>query len=381
MNERVWLQSESPFVNIVRAATVGIFATIALTQCSPGKNEGAEGSVSSEASATAKASSPAQTERSAGVTVIWESQPASAPIVDLSIGVTEAAQTFIAATQADGRLSAFDLDGAKIAETSPNLFTQTLTANHFNLAGANLSAAPALGPNNNIKLALISPEAQSGGGAELDTIYTAKMLCDGVSQSSDSNSISFSAISSGSSGQITQLEINIENDNATLSKVGDDDIVVSDSTSCAQSGPFLVTAEGQRITVFKNGTVENTFPLPDQVTDIALVGEQDTFAILSVLENGELYTSTLMTKDPTPIRVFGGMSTSQPIHINQVATDNRLSNIDYPNGITVISGRYADGQHRTSYLSSKRILTLSGVETGFQKPFAIDLSKFDETAN
>ena len=104
MNERVWLQFESPFVNMSKAIFPAIAASILVWGCSGPSDQ--------------SKSEEKEDDGSPKITVIWETDEADYPIIDIAAGRTHPDNLFISAVLGDERVQTFDLDGVIIASST-----------------------------------------------------------------------------------------------------------------------------------------------------------------------------------------------------------------------------------------------------------------------
>lgn len=320
MNERVWLQSKVTFVNTKLAISLGFLATFLTFSCSPKEN--------SEETAVDQPNTvlqEAQTEFPS-LPIIWESKPASGPIVDLAIGKSASNAYYITAILEDGSAESFDLDGIPIAKSEPGLFKEIAAGAAIAVGDTNLLAHVTKSNDGLLSLALVSPENQLTGFASLPMTGDAEefdILCSGLSEYAET------AIHGGYIRGTDYFNFTVD--------------ISTDSPSYEERSEEL-TEEIR------------TYCTPTSALFNHSVDDVDTFTMLEPGIESLIKASDINEKHKRTFTLKEGMSVTAPLQINSVAVYSGFVSVDYPKGLIALAGEHSDGASKISFISAETIL-------------------------
>lgn len=337
MNERVWLQFESPFVNMSKAIFPAIAASILVWGCSGPSDQGK--------------SEEKEDDGSPKITVIWETDEADYPIIDIAAGRTQPDNLFISAVLGDERVQTFDLDGVIIA-SSTGPAAKSLSEGAPLSVSEEQFAAHLSARNDQASTVLMSPKLKMVASAPVENAPATRHVCKGASN-----------LELGAVALATDTGLVLGN----LERIGDA-VTFTQSTTVSIEGGIkecLLVDEANGFIATDTGLFQFSASgdlnklTSDSPRDLASVTHETGNALLWLGQTDGLVRVSFMDDlqaSPFTFKLEDGLTVTAPTQMTSIATVSGRVSVDYPSGLFAATGFYDDARPRIAYASLDTII-------------------------
>ena len=338
MNERVWLQFESPFVNMLKAIFPAIASSILVCACSG--PSGTEENVKTTPPATPQ------------ISVIWETEEADYPIIDIAMGRTNPDNLFISAVLGDNRVQTFDLDGALVASSSGAIAGGLTEGAPLTVSDEQFAAHLGAEGNGGVVAALVSPKLQIVASAPVEGATTMLGACKGAS-TTDLGAAALISTNGIELGNVERLDDAVFFNSTHSILLSDEirDCILVDSQSgfaATTGGMFSFSSESGVKKISPEAPRDLAVATTDAGSALLWLGQQDGLVRVHFMDD--------LSAPPYEFKLQDGLTVTAPTQMTSIATISGHVSVDYPSGLFAATGFYDDASPRIAYASLETIL-------------------------